>query len=483
MDDDVALLRRYAQEGADEAFAELVRRNADLVYATALRLLSDPHRAEDIVQAVFIDVARKARVLHRHPAFVSWLYTSTRYAALNARRAETRRRAREQEAFAMQPAEDPVIDWPRLRPLIDDVLTGLAERDREIVLLRYFRGLPFADVARALGINEGAARMRLDRALDRLSALLASRGIRSTAGALSVALAAQPGVAAPAGVIAGATAGALAAAAGGGGVGVTAVLFAMTKLNLIAGALALAGVTAAVVELRANHALHAQLAAIAPADNGTLTRENRALHTTVVALAARNPDVDELTKLRARIAVLQARPAGVTDATLHVPRNLGRTTPADAAETFCWAVGQRDLDTVASFVRLTDDSPAERAAFMAEFSDAVRARYGTPARLCAAAMFGATVVASNAMPDEMDEMQVVRVRPRGTPGEVRVESWLHSVHGHEIAAGDTYTLGPDGWGLRPLSLRNANVLAVVHQRIDPVTGEYVPPRPVAVSHR
>ena len=179
MINDVDLLRRYADKGSEEAFAQLVRRNLDLVYATALRHLGDRHRAEEVAQLVFIDFARKARSLRSHPAPVSWLYTSTRFAALKLRRTEQRRQAREQEAHTMQQmlSPEPAPDWERLRPILDDVLQSLGERDREIVLLRYFRGLAFADLARALQLNEGAARMRVDRALDRMSRLLAQRGI------------------------------------------------------------------------------------------------------------------------------------------------------------------------------------------------------------------------------------------------------------------------------------------------------------------
>src|SRR5262245_43544222 len=149
MIDDIELLRRYADEGAAEAFTELVRRNLDLVYAAALRRVGDAHAANDVTQGVFIDLARKARALRRHPSIVSWLHASTRFAALKLLRAERRRGTREREAHLMQETlrEETAPEWDRLRPVLDDALHELGERDREIVLLRYFRGLPFADVA------------------------------------------------------------------------------------------------------------------------------------------------------------------------------------------------------------------------------------------------------------------------------------------------------------------------------------------------
>src|SRR5687767_14639376 len=149
---DAELLRRYGEESSSDAFGELVQRNIDLVYAAALRRVGDPHRAEDVTQTVFIDLARKARSLVRHPSLVSWLYTSTRFAALKLVRTEQRRIAREQEAYAMQEysRENSSLDWERLRPVFDDAMHELGEREREIVLLRYYRGLSFADAARLL---------------------------------------------------------------------------------------------------------------------------------------------------------------------------------------------------------------------------------------------------------------------------------------------------------------------------------------------
>lgn len=79
MSDDAELLRRYADSGAEEAFAEFVRRHLPLVYTAALRRTrGDAHAASDIAQQVFINVARQARTLARHPRLLGWLYATTR---------------------------------------------------------------------------------------------------------------------------------------------------------------------------------------------------------------------------------------------------------------------------------------------------------------------------------------------------------------------------------------------------------------------
>ena len=210
MNDDAALLRRYAATGAQDAFAELVRGHLRLVYQAALRHSSgDAHRAEEIAQIVFTEVARKSGDLSRHPLLVAWLHTTTRHIALRLRRAEARRLAREHAAFAMNADElgggfgtdagvtapEPAAEWERLRPFIDEALESLGDRDRAAVLLRFFENRSYAEVAAALSVSDDAARVRVNRALEKLRATLARRGLVSTATALGLALA-QPALAA-----------------------------------------------------------------------------------------------------------------------------------------------------------------------------------------------------------------------------------------------------------------------------------------------
>src|SRR5687768_10993544 len=100
--EDAQLLRRYANERAEDAFAEFVRRRVNLVYGIALRKVGgDVHLAQDVTQRVFTDLARKAAMVARHPVVTGWLFTSTHYAATQLVRMERRRRAREAKAHAM----------------------------------------------------------------------------------------------------------------------------------------------------------------------------------------------------------------------------------------------------------------------------------------------------------------------------------------------------------------------------------------------
>ena len=219
MKDDPELLRLYATEGLQDAFAELVRRHLGLVYHAALRQTGgDPHRAEEVAQLVFTEVARQAAALSRRPLLVAWLHTTVRYTASHQRRTELRRLAREHAAFAMNADEagatpEAAADWERLRPLVDDALQTLGERDRAAVLLRFFENRSYAELATSLSVSEDAARVRVNRALEKLRSALAQRGLVSTSSALSLALVQPTLVATPAGLATSVTTASISAAA------------------------------------------------------------------------------------------------------------------------------------------------------------------------------------------------------------------------------------------------------------------------------
>lgn len=298
MIDDADLLRRYAEERSEEAFAELVRRRIGLVYSVAWRHTRDAQRAEDVTQAVFTALARKAGELARRPVLVGWLYRSAQFAASDAVRVEVRRKAREQEAHTMNESEReaPEPDWPVLRPVLDEGLNDLEERDRDAVLLRFFDGRSFAEIGAKLNLTENAARMRVERALGKLHTSLARRGVKSTAAALGVALGGQAGVAAPEGLAASVTSAALAgvgltgAAAVGGGV---AIFMGTTKMTVaVVGAVVAIGVGTA--WWGANRARDAGVALAAAArEQGELRAKVRDLERQLAVQSQRAMEADE----------------------------------------------------------------------------------------------------------------------------------------------------------------------------------------------
>jgi RNA polymerase sigma factor (sigma-70 family) len=157
--DDCELLRRYADEREETAFAEIVRRHVDLVYAVALRTAGgDAHLAKDVTHRVFTDVARKARMLAGHRVLGGWLYRAAHYAATDSVRAERRRHAREAEAQSMHELlnhPETNADWDRVRPVLDDAIAELRAGDRDAIVLRFFGGRAFAEIGAALRLTEG----------------------------------------------------------------------------------------------------------------------------------------------------------------------------------------------------------------------------------------------------------------------------------------------------------------------------------------
>ncbi|HEX4264828.1 MAG TPA: sigma-70 family RNA polymerase sigma factor [Verrucomicrobiae bacterium] len=324
MTPDNELIRRYAESRSEDAFAELVRRHVNLVYSAAIRQVGgDAHLAQDVAQTVFTDLARKAASLSKRQTLTGWLYTSTHFAAAKIVRGESRRRDRE-EKFMREPLHEtaPDADWEKLRPILDEALHGLKETDREAVLLRFFENRAFAEVGAKLGMNENAARMRVERAVEKLRSLLARRGITTTV-ALAAVISANAVQVAPAGLTSGLITASLATA--GTKAMTLAKILSMTKFQLALGTVVVGGIiTALVMQHRTsettrqeNESLHHQVAQL-QADAASNRPATAAESTKLPA-----GELNELLKMRAEVTRLQAtqKPslAAVTPLTNEIP--------------------------------------------------------------------------------------------------------------------------------------------------------------------
>ncbi|MBN8249396.1 MAG: sigma-70 family RNA polymerase sigma factor, partial [Verrucomicrobia bacterium] len=166
-------------------------------------LNGDHAEASEVVQEVFVELARKADRVARHPAPVGWLYTTTRRMALRRLRTHRQREAREQAMPTIQrsdPENGPAVDWERLGPVLDAALHELREHDRLAILWRYFERRSFPEMGARLGLGENGARMRVARALERLRIRLRRRGITSTDSAIAIAIEGSAVAAAPPGL-------------------------------------------------------------------------------------------------------------------------------------------------------------------------------------------------------------------------------------------------------------------------------------------
>jgi len=190
--DDITLLREFTERNSEEAFASLVQRHINKVYSVALRHTRNPHSAEEITQAVFVILARKAKQLRKGVIVEGWLYETARLTAMTFIRSEIRRARREKEAHVQNVLnEDESEVWRQIAPELDAALAELDKSDRNAVVLRFFYGKSMSDIGAALGATEEGARKRVSRTLDKLRAYFFKRGITSTAGTIAGAISAN----------------------------------------------------------------------------------------------------------------------------------------------------------------------------------------------------------------------------------------------------------------------------------------------------
>ena len=198
----VELLNEFRQRRSEHAFAELVRRFSNLVFSVANRRLNNAALAEEAAQSVFLRLAKSAPNLSTEPELIGWLHRTSVHVAVDLWRAETRRRAREEKAAAMQFIESiqPNENSSHLTLALDEALDDLSDSDRQALLLRFFDGRKMRELAENLGITEDAAKMRISRSLDRLRERLALRGIQTTTVLLAAFLTEEAVTAIPAAI-------------------------------------------------------------------------------------------------------------------------------------------------------------------------------------------------------------------------------------------------------------------------------------------
>ncbi|HTJ00108.1 MAG TPA: sigma-70 family RNA polymerase sigma factor [Dongiaceae bacterium] len=214
--EDRELLQEYVERRSETAFAELVRRYVDLVYATALRHLGEAQAAQDVAQSVFILLARKAKFIREGNALPGWLYRATCLTAINTRRAERRRGQREEEAMNQaEIAAESSPDWEAIAPLLDEAMRRLSQTEQDAIVLRFFQDRSWREVSAALKVKEDAAQKRVSRALDKLRAHLVQRGVVASTTMIAAAIAGHAAPAAPVGLAATFTTISLATAAPG----------------------------------------------------------------------------------------------------------------------------------------------------------------------------------------------------------------------------------------------------------------------------
>src|SRR5216117_3785361 len=187
---DFELLQRFTRDGEQSAFADVVRRHLDLVFATALRKVEDSGAAQEVAQNVFAVLARKAWQFAPDDSLPAWLHKTALLESKSWLRGELRRRRREQTAAELGTTMKTPEDQPAFQalvPALDEALLSLREKDRTVLLLRYYESHSLRDVGAAFGVSEDTARKRVEGALEKLAEFFKRRGFKTASVAAAAA--------------------------------------------------------------------------------------------------------------------------------------------------------------------------------------------------------------------------------------------------------------------------------------------------------
>ena len=184
MDTEAVLLRRFARTGDAEAFAEIIRRHAGLVYGAAWRILADMDRASDVVQETFLQLTKDAaKVTGSLPG---WLHRVATHKAIDVVRRDASRRQREERYATQLPHR--VTAWKEISPCVDEGLNSLDTELREILVAHFLEGQTTRQIAHMRGISQATVSRRLESGVVKLRSRLRKRGLLVTVGALSMLL-------------------------------------------------------------------------------------------------------------------------------------------------------------------------------------------------------------------------------------------------------------------------------------------------------
>jgi RNA polymerase sigma factor (sigma-70 family) len=186
---DRQLLKRFAVQQEEAAFAALMQRHGPLVWGVCWRTLQHTQDAEDVFQATFLVLARKAGSMRWQRSVGNWLYEVAHRLATEAKSKAARRRVREQRVVDMPKAE-PVSEsaWRELCSVLDEELQGLSGRFRTPLLLCYLQGRTRDQAAQELGCSLRTLDRRLERGRELLRVRLTRRGVTMSAALLATGL-------------------------------------------------------------------------------------------------------------------------------------------------------------------------------------------------------------------------------------------------------------------------------------------------------
>ena len=174
-----SLIQAYvAEPNSGATFRALAQHTSGLIYHGALRKTNNPTLAEEALQNVLLCLSHKSRKLQQHPTPLAWIQKATSLESKRLMRREARhqRKVEALKAHAATMSKTAEPD-PHLRDLLEQSLDHLSSKERELVLARHYEGKSYREIARSYAISEDASRMRVKRALAKLTAFLSLKGL------------------------------------------------------------------------------------------------------------------------------------------------------------------------------------------------------------------------------------------------------------------------------------------------------------------
>jgi RNA polymerase sigma-70 factor (ECF subfamily) len=151
--------RAERQPGTELDFEELYLKFRARVFGTAYRMLSNRADAEDVTQDVFVKVFKKLRSFRGESSVSTWIYRITVNACLDYRRKRTLRRT-----VSLDDELDVRSTPLSVTRLIESAIPKLADGYRQVFILHDIQGLKHCEIAKVLGITDGASKSQLHRA-------------------------------------------------------------------------------------------------------------------------------------------------------------------------------------------------------------------------------------------------------------------------------------------------------------------------------
>lgn len=183
--DETDLLRQFAQTGDAEAFSEITRRYAGMVYGVCLRVTGDPERARDATQDTFLQLLKQAGQVA--DSLSGWLHRVATRRAVDLVRRDSARRQRER-AFAADAVWETDV-WADVSPLVDEAMNEIEPDQRELLLRHFLQGQTTVQMAAANGVSQPTMSRRVEGALEQLRERLRKKGVGVGAAVLGTMMA------------------------------------------------------------------------------------------------------------------------------------------------------------------------------------------------------------------------------------------------------------------------------------------------------